>query len=220
MAPPQTGQRDFCIGTGAELSTESRRSRRHASGFVPQRKSRRGTEGALRLPQRTRCDSESLDSDVITMTAKGQRLGRGCRPLLLVVAGLSIPRVAGEVPSTQKQARPVGRTSAGVLGCQLGPGSSSVVGTLCAVGRSLPRMSLAFALMAAINGSTGSSATLSHGLFRTKPPRGQSDGRARKPSRTLSGKPNLTRAVFADLVRAAQAARHGPPRPKWFTPES
>jgi hypothetical protein len=32
--------------------------------------------------------------------------------------------------------------------------------------------------------------------------------------------PNLTRAVFADLVRAAQAARHGPPRPKWFTPES
>jgi hypothetical protein len=28
-------------------------------------------------------------------------------------------------------------------------------------------MSLAFALMAAINGSTGSSATLSHGLFRT-----------------------------------------------------
>src|ERR1019366_9499144 len=34
----------------------------------------------------TRCDSEALDSDVITMTAKGQRLGRGCRPLVLVVA--------------------------------------------------------------------------------------------------------------------------------------
>src|ERR1019366_2233486 len=151
-------------------------------------------------------------------------VGGGRLPLLPAVAGLRIPRVAGEVPSTQKQARPVDGTSAGVLGCQLGPESSSVVGTLCAVGRSLPRMSLAFALMAAINGSTGSSATLSHGLFRTKPRRRQSDGskiliphgRRRKPSRTLSGKPNLTRAVFADLVRAAQAARHGPPRPKWF----
>ncbi len=37
-------------------------------------------------------------------------------------------------------------------------------------------MSLAFALMAAINGSTGSSATLSHGLKGTKPHRRQSDG--------------------------------------------
>jgi hypothetical protein len=35
-------------------------------------------------------------------------------------------------------------------------------------------MSLAFALMAAINGSTGSSATLSHGLKGTKPHRRQS----------------------------------------------
>ena len=33
-----------------------------------------------------------------------------------------------------------------------------------AAGRSLPGMSLAFALMAAINGSTGSWVTLSHGL--------------------------------------------------------
>ena len=55
-------------------------------------------------------------------------------------------------------------------------------------------MSLAFALMAAINGSTGSSATLSHGLNGTKPRRRQSTaariliphGRRRKPSRTLS----------------------------------
>ena len=38
-------------------------------------------------------------------------------------------------------------------------------------------MSLAFALMAAINGSAGSSATLSHGLKGTKPHRRQSDGR-------------------------------------------
>jgi hypothetical protein len=51
-------------------------------------------------------------------------------------------------------------------------------------------MSLAFALIAAINGSTGSSATLSFGLDRTKPRRRQSDGtsiltpprRRRKPS--------------------------------------
>jgi hypothetical protein len=37
-------------------------------------------------------------------------------------------------------------------------------------------MSLAFALMAAINGSTGSSATLSHGLNGTKPLWRRSDG--------------------------------------------
>ena len=57
-------------------------------------------------------------------------------------------------------------------------------------------MSLAFALMTAINGSTGSSATLSHGLKGTKPHRRQSTaariliphGRRRKPSRTLSHK--------------------------------
>jgi hypothetical protein len=55
-------------------------------------------------------------------------------------------------------------------------------------------MSLAFALMAAINGSTGSSATLSHGLKGTKPRRRQSTAARiliphrwrRKPSRTLS----------------------------------
>jgi hypothetical protein len=38
-------------------------------------------------------------------------------------------------------------------------------------------MSLAFALMAAINSSTGSCATLSHGLYRTKPRRRQPGGR-------------------------------------------
>jgi hypothetical protein len=37
-------------------------------------------------------------------------------------------------------------------------------GSVRAAGRSLPDMSLAFALLAAINGSTGSCATLSHGL--------------------------------------------------------
>jgi hypothetical protein len=35
---------------------------------------------------------------------------------------------------------------------------------VCAAGRSLPAMKLAFALMAAINGSTGSWVTLSLGL--------------------------------------------------------
>jgi hypothetical protein len=37
-------------------------------------------------------------------------------------------------------------------------------------------MSLAFALMAAINGSTGSCATLTYGLYGTKPRRRQSGG--------------------------------------------
>jgi hypothetical protein len=40
----------------------------------------------------------------------------------------------------------------------------------------LPVMSLAFALMAAINGSTGSRATLTYGLYGTKPRRRQSGG--------------------------------------------
>jgi len=54
----------------------------------------------------------------------------------------------------------------GALGCQLWLAGSSVEGAVCAAGGSLPGMSLAFALMAAINGSTGSCATLSHGLER------------------------------------------------------
>ncbi len=48
--------------------------------------------------------------------------------------------------------------------CQLVLASSAVVGAVCAAGRSLPAMKLAFALMAAIIGSTGSWVTLSHGL--------------------------------------------------------
>src|ERR1019366_8522993 len=35
-----------------------------------------------------------------------------------------------------------------------------------------------------------------------------------------TGCTNLTTANFADLVRAAQVGRAGPPRRKWFTPES
>ena len=50
------------------------------------------------------------------------------------------------------------------LGCQLRPAVSLIDGAMCTAGRSLPDMSLAFALMAAINGSTGSWVTLSHGL--------------------------------------------------------
>ena len=57
-----------------------------------------------------------------------------------------------------------------------------------------PRDEPAFALMAAINGSTGSSATLSFGLDGTKPRRRQPNGSKilvpqgwrRKPSETLS----------------------------------
>ncbi len=51
-----------------------------------------------------------------------------------------------------------------LLSCQLRPNSSSVEGAKLTAGRSLPGMSLAFALLAAFNGSTGSCATLSHGL--------------------------------------------------------
>ena len=51
-----------------------------------------------------------------------------------------------------------------MLGCQLWLAGSLADGTVWAAGRSLPEMSLAFALMAAINGSTGFCATLSHGL--------------------------------------------------------
>jgi hypothetical protein len=50
------------------------------------------------------------------------------------------------------------------LGCQLCPAGALGEGTMWAAGRSLPGMRLAFALTAAINGSTDSSATLSHGL--------------------------------------------------------
>jgi hypothetical protein len=51
-----------------------------------------------------------------------------------------------------------------ILDCQLWPADSLSEEAVWAAGRSLPDMSLAFALMAAINGSTGSCATLSHGL--------------------------------------------------------
>ncbi len=66
-------------------------------------------------------------------------------------------RARGNEPSVSEA-----RVSA--LGCQLWLAGSFADGTVLAAGRSLPDMSLAFALMAAINGSTGSWATLSHGL--------------------------------------------------------
>ena len=79
-------------------------------------------------------------------------------------------RLACESPRVVKRDRArenepsVSRARVGALGCQLGSADSWVDGAVCAAGRSLPEMSLAFALMAAINGSTGSSTTLSHGL--------------------------------------------------------
>jgi hypothetical protein len=51
-----------------------------------------------------------------------------------------------------------------MLGCQVWLADSRDGGTVWAAGRSLPEMSLAFALMAAINGFTGSSVKLSYGL--------------------------------------------------------
>ena len=76
----------------------------------------------------------------------------------------------------QKLASLVGQASANVLCCQWVTGDSSVEGTALAAERSLPDMSLAFALAAAINGSAGSRATLSCGLDGTKPRRRQSGG--------------------------------------------
>jgi len=66
--------------------------------------------------------------------------------------------------SVHAKAGPASAGPASALGCQLRPAVSSIDGAMCAAGRSLPAMSLAFALMAAINGSTGSWVTLSHGL--------------------------------------------------------
>jgi hypothetical protein len=76
-------------------------------------------------------------------------------------------------------------------------------------------MSLAFALMAAINGSAGSSARLTYGLKGTKPHRRQPDGvkiltapgRRRKPSETLTCESRVCeRAAWPE-------ARYRPGRP-------
>ena len=60
--------------------------------------------------------------------------------------------------------RPAGGVS--VLGCHMRLANSRDEVTVSAAGRSLPDMSLAFALKAANNGSTGDRATLSYGLDR------------------------------------------------------
>ncbi len=73
------------------------------------------------------------------------------------------PRVVNRDRARENQPS-LSRARMSALGCQFGSAGSWVDGAVCAAGRSLPEMSLAFALMAAINGSTGSSATLSHGL--------------------------------------------------------
>jgi hypothetical protein len=89
-----------------------------------------------------------------------------CRPWHVMHART----LACESPSARRPVRahengPADRgAGVSVLGCQLRPVGSLAEGSVWAAGRSLPGMSLAFALMAAINGSTGSSATLSHGL--------------------------------------------------------
>ena len=64
------------------------------------------------------------------------------------------PGVAGWV-GPRKNRPSASRVLASTLGCQLGPAVSLVDGAMCAAGRSLPDLSLAFALMAAINNSTG-----------------------------------------------------------------
>ena len=74
------------------------------------------------------------------------------------------PRQPDDSSEQAKTGLPAGGPVVSLLGCHLRPANSLVEGAMWAAGRSLPGMSLAFALMAAINGSTGSCATLSHGL--------------------------------------------------------
>jgi hypothetical protein len=98
------------------------------------------------------------------------------RTSLEIVGGWLVnPPGCGAPPSVQKR---VGRMAdpRGLLGCQLGSGGSLIGGTGWTVGRSLPGTSLAFALMAAINGPAGSRAILTYGLKGTKPHRRQPDG--------------------------------------------
>jgi hypothetical protein len=83
------------------------------------------------------------------------------------------------------------------LGCQVELAASLAEGTVWAAGRNLPDMSLAFALMAAINGSTGSCATLSHGLLL---PHQASPASARPPRRF-----SLLRGGGASAARDAVA---------------
>jgi hypothetical protein len=78
-------------------------------------------------------------------------------------------------------------------------------------------MSLAFALMAAINGSTGSSATLAYGLKGTKPRRRQPGGgkiltaprRRRKPPETLACKSTARRGKCLHNGSTPVAGRRG-----------
>ena len=77
-------------------------------------------------------------------------------------------------------------------------------------------MSLALALMAAINGSTGSSATLSHGLkLRDQPQRRLSGGRPGCSS-IIGGAQAATDAVAQ--TRAARARRQSQPAPNELSP--
>jgi hypothetical protein len=101
----------------------------------------------------------------------------------------SVARLACESASARRPVRTRENGLAGrrarvsALGCQLRPATSLVEAATRAAGRSLPDMSLAFALMAAINGSTGSCATLSHGLSL---PHQASPASARRPRKILT----------------------------------
>jgi hypothetical protein len=84
-------------------------------------------------------------------------------------------------------------------------------------------MSLAFALMAAINGSTGSSATLAYGLKGTKPRRRQPGGgkiltaprRRRKPPETLACKSTARRGKMpAQRFHACRGSTRSQPPPR------
>ena len=71
-------------------------------------------------------------------------------------------------------------------------------------------MSLAFALMAAINSSTGSRGTLSHGLYyRTNPSRPQSGGREHSHPSWVAAQGAALDAVAQTTAVVAEAQRFG-----------
>jgi hypothetical protein len=86
-----------------------------------------------------------------------------------------------------------------MLGCQVELADSLAEGTVWAAGRNLPDMSLAFALMAAINGSTGSCATLLHGLSLPHQASPASTRRPRRFSPLRGGGASAARDAVAQL---------------------
>ena len=105
-----------------------------------------------RFAREARKASASAKHDTATSMATGQTEGRCSYGRRLACES---PRVVNRDCARLNQPG-LSNARVSALGCQSGSADSWVDGALCAAGRSLPEMSLALALMAAINGSTGS----------------------------------------------------------------